>query len=155
MKGRKQQYGFTLMETVLSMAIIGILGAVAVFSFSNVNKAAEFDNACEQLVTDLELARQQAIKEQKPFTVEFTISSCSYQATGVENLNGTADITTDLMGPAFGVTGMDVNLENVADPTITFDEKGNVTNFGQIYLYQDSRTIIVSVNSRGQIEISE
>ena len=115
MKRSGHSGGFTLMETVLAMAIIGMLAAVAVFSFSNVNKSAEFQNAGDQLLTDLELTRQQAIKEQKPYTVAFSIANSSYEAIGVPDLDGATDITTDLSAAAFGVTGMDLNLQNVVD----------------------------------------
>lgn len=151
----RKSLGFTLLETVLAVAVIGVLTAVAVFSFSGVNKSAEFNNAGERLVADLELTRQQAIKEQKPYTVSFNISQVAYGATGVEALDGSSNIYTELTGIAFGVMGMDITLDNVADPTITFDEYGNVANFGDIVLYQDSRMITISINSRGQIEISE
>jgi prepilin-type N-terminal cleavage/methylation domain-containing protein len=55
---------FTLMELLIVLAIMGLLAAIALPAMKGLQKSNTIANATQQLISDLALARQTAIREQ-------------------------------------------------------------------------------------------
>jgi len=64
--GGRRQRGFTLLELMMAIAVIGILAAVAVPSFITFRLNSRMTSAANDLLTDLNAARSEAIKRQRP-----------------------------------------------------------------------------------------
>lgn len=63
--------GFTLLETVVVLAIVGVILAVALPSYSNYTSNQRTLAAARTLRADLGVARQEAVTRRAPVTVSF------------------------------------------------------------------------------------
>lgn len=68
----KRQMGFTLPEIAITLAISGILTAMAVPSFTGMLERRKLVSAAEAIESDLRWARGEAIKQNTAVTVAFT-----------------------------------------------------------------------------------
>jgi type IV fimbrial biogenesis protein FimT len=64
--GTKHQSGFTLIELMVTVAIIAILAALALPSFNTLLRTWQRDNATNAFAGDLQQARSQAIRSGRP-----------------------------------------------------------------------------------------
>lgn len=64
--------GFTLIELLITIAVAGILGAIAVMNAPGMLDSYRVRGAGRQLYSDMQMARLRAIKEGKEWAVEFS-----------------------------------------------------------------------------------
>ena len=64
--------GFTLVEILITIALIGILSAMAALTIPGMMDSYKVRGAARQLYSDMQMARLRAIKEGKEFAVEFS-----------------------------------------------------------------------------------
>lgn len=67
--------GFTIVELLVSLAIIGIVAGFAVQSMSGSYSSNKVSGLAERIQTDLVWARTQAILKSKPVTMKFSATS--------------------------------------------------------------------------------
>lgn len=81
----KRRYGFTLVELMVTITIIGILVTVGVAGYSRFNQTQTLRTAANDLKNNLRLAQNKALSQQKPSGCtclsgyQVVISSSSYQ----------------------------------------------------------------------------
>lgn len=97
---RKLVGGFTLIELMIVMVIIGIMTAIAAPNFMEYMKSRRLSGAATQLYVDLMNARAQAVSQNNKVIVAL-ISNNSYQI--IRDLNGNGVVDT-------GETGVTKNI---------------------------------------------
>lgn len=142
------QTAFSLVELVISMAIIAILASVSIISFSHMLNSSQLDNAAKRLVADLKLTKHQAIRDQATYTFEINPTNQSYQAPGVKDLAGTDSIYLD-MDPTTSIT---LSLIDPGNNTIQFNPQGRVNNYGNIILTNGDQKKTITITPGGQID---
>lgn len=91
--GRGRPRGFTLIEMVAVIVLIGIIAAVVTFSFSKSLTAAKVQAASRDLVAALRYTRGQAIVKGEQKVLSLDIEKNSYQAPG----RGSIDLPKEMV----------------------------------------------------------
>lgn len=93
---KRSQNGFTLLEVMVVIVIIGIMIGIATPNFMEYLKSRRLSGATMQVYVDLMNARQQAISENNKVIVELTTNN-SYRI--IRDLNGNGAIDAGETGP--------------------------------------------------------
>jgi prepilin-type N-terminal cleavage/methylation domain-containing protein len=107
--------GFTLIEMLLVVAIMGILTTIGGFAFSQYQQKSAVENQTRRLYADLVGLRSRALFEKRPRTVRVAATSYSLYSSDVVTVNPVS--TTMLKAP--------INQSSAADTT--YDTCGMTT----------------------------
>jgi len=156
----KQSLGFTLLELMIVVAIVGVVASIAVPAFQDTLERNRLKEVAEGLKSDLQRMRAQTIKRSCNLQVTFdnasawnytifrTASTCNCPAGA--NCNETV-----VNGSQF--TGISMSTATIADSTSDlFDfRRGSVlpSNSGNIQFNSTSRSVKVVVSQTGRIRI--
>lgn len=88
---KQELYGFSLIEAMVVVAIIGILAAIAVPSYQSMIERNRLKEAAEALKSDMQFARTEAIKRSSDLRLTLIASTWCY---GIDNGNTACDCTT-------------------------------------------------------------
>ena len=117
-----QQKGFTLIELIIVMGIMGILATIAVPTFQNYIRNQNLKTAARGITSDFFATREKALSENVRYRITFDQASNSYTIAG-----GTAagapyvDQQTKLMTSYASYIKVD------ADQVVFFQTRGTVT----------------------------
>ncbi len=149
--------GFTLVELLMVITILVIVAAIVI---PNIGSAADAQamSAARALASDLELARNLALKTTQPHTVLFSDDLQSYKVVadyGAESYTSAEAIAHPVVsGKPFEVTlsarsGMGaVTVASVSfggDDYVTFNELGEPSSAGGVTVQAGDRQILVTV----------
>jgi general secretion pathway protein H len=125
--------GFTLIELIFVIALIGIMAALALPSFKDWYQNATYKEAARDIASTLRDARARAIGQNVQHRVEFAIAGKSYQmirgnrAFGSDNWTDVVQGPVDLAGKGISLkSGTDCN--NDTDVIVTFNPNGTSTS---------------------------
>ncbi|PHS72766.1 MAG: hypothetical protein COB22_04085 [Cycloclasticus sp.] len=164
---RNTQKGFTLIELIITVVILGILVALAAPSMFEILERRKLKGAAESFQVDLMFAKTEAIKRNTPVRIQFkfdtvdpsqwcygikvnaacdclTANSC--EVDGVEKVVNRSDYGNNVLitGNAVGFAGGIVSFTPLRGQTIA----GNAT-----FSLADGAEIKVSTNIRGRTTI--
>jgi prepilin-type N-terminal cleavage/methylation domain-containing protein len=90
-RGNRGQRGYTLIEALVAVAIIGMISLVAVPNFMSYYRAGRIKASLRQLTTDIRAARQVAVSEQGCSMISFAAgaeSNRTYEIYGARYVAG-------------------------------------------------------------------
>jgi prepilin-type N-terminal cleavage/methylation domain-containing protein len=151
--------GFTLLETLAVVSVVGILVAVSIPMATSFNQSTGVRAAAKQLAEDLWFARQKAIATSVPYSLEFDADESTYllfkddgNGDPANRANGRCDsgeevVRTRGLGPKFALSDVDLD----PDDCVIFVPKGmlkNGTSGGHVTIATDddderTRTVVV------------
>jgi len=132
-KAGKHGRGFTIVEAVLVMTIIGIMASIALPRYAGFVAREQVQAAARRVVTDLALAQRQARTSSASRSVVFDVAAGTYTLTGISDPDrrsstyrvslGDEPYRARIVSAAFG-----------ADATIIFDGFGTPDSNGSVVI---------------------
>jgi type IV fimbrial biogenesis protein FimT len=148
---RCRQQGVTLLETMITLTIVGILVSVAVLLYVGQVPQARLNGAARQVMSDLMLARRQAVSRSQQVRVYFPDDQqykICYDANGdgmVTDCEGNA-AAKDIQATYDGVT-ISANQNPVFHP------RGTVSPMATITVKNATGSRDITISSAGRIRI--
>jgi len=157
------QNGFTLIELMITIAIMGVLMSIAAPSFQSIILGARLTSASNAMVSALQLARSEAIKQNKTVIVE-PLSSNNWQSgwqVFVDTAgNGIYDPATDTLLTMFDAVNSSVTV-NSSSNSIFYEATGRLpSGVSSSVIFctnadnQDFRAVVITLTGRVHVETS-
>lgn len=141
--GRMQSKGFTLIELMVTLVILGIFAAIAVPSMSNLIESNRVQGATEELLSQLQYARGEAVIRNRVVTVENTSGANGNWSNGLRIFASASRVpntaynqTND--GPALrehpGLNQAGLTLNSNANRYLSFRPNGSLATAAEILI---------------------
>lgn len=138
--------GFTFIEIIVVVLIMGILTAIVIPRYSEAVRAYRVDLAAERIAADLRLAREHAMTGSTSETVNFDIGTNSYSIPGLPDMNHPGQThSVTLSSPPHQCTLMFADFSGA--PTISFDLYGTPTSGGSVVIGIGTYTKTITVEA--------
>lgn len=152
-KKTDNQLGFSLIELIIVVAIIGIMGTIAASTFQSYVNNSNLRTAARDLASDMANTKQRAVSEGLTYRMTINTGNNSYTIEQ-GNAAGTAfTVLTTKRPTAFGAN-LTINSTNYASNIIYLRPRGT-TSAGNIVL-QNSRgsTATITSNITGRTHVA-
>ena len=146
----KQSKGFTLIELMIVIAVLGILGTMATFSFQRYVTNANLKTAAREIMTDMSLCKQKAMSEGIQYRLTFTVGSDQYAISAAPFSSSQTKSLAQ-----FGA-GMSVQSVNFTSGQVIFLPRGTLSsNTGTVVLVNSrNSTATITVNITGRTYVA-
>lgn len=156
--GRFNEKGYTLVETMVVLAITASLSMMGVATFSTQIAHNHLTDAGRQIISDLRLIRQKAVTEGVSGQIRFSPEGGKYILTeGERTLPPQVRFGLREGVPPLPDTVLPEDGISFRENTVTFQPNGTMMGLGgTIYLTNDSvhnETIAISVITTGRVKI--
>jgi prepilin-type N-terminal cleavage/methylation domain-containing protein len=146
----RKKHGFTLVELLVIIAILGIIAGIAIPSYVSWMPSFHLKNATRDIISNLRLAKLEAIKRNTNCAVTINTGANTYN---IDLLNKTVSLADYKSGVSF------TNVTSTTTGIITFSRQGMATfdvsdgGTSKIYLTNSKHTTTheIDVNGVGTI----
>lgn len=151
--------GFTLIELMVSVAIMGVMVGGGVFYMNRVNSLQKIDSAREELISNLREARNLAITNQKPigFTDLVTEIYVDLKPNGLLEVKPNS-VTEEIKYSSKNIADVNIDI-GITNGPIRFEMyTGKLMGSGSIEIIISSKELtsaedkVISINSSGLID---
>lgn len=152
---KQKNRGFTLLELMIAIAIVGIITSIAVPSFQNTLERNGLKEAAESLKSDLMFARTEAIKRSTDLNVSIDINGTSW-CYGIDDDATSCDCTSSGSCAIKTVNGsqfQDTSLTAGTDIDVTFQFRRGTASANGATINSDNYSARVVVSNLGRIRI--
>lgn len=162
------QTGLTMIELLMTIAIIGILASVAVPSFSSTSAAQQVTGAAEKIRLDMLFARSEAMKQNKNIYLSFSTGSnwcygftdtgaaCTCSTANSCKINNADKAVKSAQFKNISLTtagSLTLNGANFDPARGGVKKSGTAINNGSITITQDGASATIMLNVLGRASI--
>ncbi len=135
----KEKSGFTLIELIITIAILGTLASIMIPAFSVWLPGYRLKSAARDVFSNMQLAKLEAIKRNQNCSVTMDTGNDKYtvQCLGKTVLLSDYDNTVTFQGPGTGY---------ITTATITFSSRG-LCNIGNVYITNDIHSAYYNIQT--------
>lgn len=144
-----RQAGFTLVEMLVSLSILGVMSGLAVTGWAGYAAAANHTGARNDIVSALRAANQRALAEAKPYCVSFDIAAGTWttrrlSCTGaiVKGPEGVQSGRVSLLDAGF------IQSDSNVRPEVLFTPRGTASK-GSIKVARDGSSKVYTITVEG------
>ncbi len=143
---RRGRQGFTLLELVMVIAIMGIVAAIAVPRYGQASARYRIDVAARRIVQDLALASRQARNAGASRTLAFNAAASQYTISNLSGLDRAAQsYQVNLLAEPYCSRVDSANFGG--DVTIIFNGFGQADSGGQVVLKSGNLTRTITLDA--------
>ena len=140
--------GFTLLEIIMTLALLTIVGAIAYPSYSRMTANGNLRNAARDITGDMANLKERAMAQNTQFDMVFNVGGNTYTYPGLAAGKTPASFGRDirLTGTAFG-----------GGSTITFTTRGTLSQGGNVVLANgrgSTATITCNLSGRTYVQFN-
>lgn len=147
--------GFTLIEMMIVIAVIGILSAVSLFGWMGYQNNVNLRTAASEVMSDIASSRQRALSEGIQYCIQFADGSPNYSINATSCTAPTQTQAKNLTN--FG-SGLSVSNTNFNSDRVSFLPRGTLSsNTGTIVLTNSrnsTATIIINITGRAYVSFT-
>ncbi|MDQ5987676.1 MAG: hypothetical protein CSYNP_03421 [Syntrophus sp. SKADARSKE-3] len=151
-KSIKTQQGFSLVELIIVIGLIGILGAVAISSFRGYRDNSNLRTAARDIATDIAATRGRAMSERVQYRIQFTTTNNTYGIWQCDDAGNNCVLlqtkTPTVFGTASGLTLANPNFGG--GTIISFFTRGTLSQGSVQVVNGRNSTATVTVNPTGR-----
>ncbi|ATX82595.1 MSHA pilin protein MshA [Mariprofundus ferrinatatus] len=136
------QYGFSLLEMIIVIVIVGVMSSVAIPAFSSWKEKQSVRSASQSLLSHMKQARVQAVAENRSVSLSFTSTGYTYDA----DLSGSCG---QCSAQAVSLGQYSSKLSLSPTTTRTFTSRGTA-NAGTITITAGTTSQAISLNIIGR-----
>jgi type II secretion system protein H len=145
--------GFTLVELMIVIAIIGILSAVSLYGWLGYQNNVNLKTAAGEVMADIASCKQRSVSEGVNYCIQFTDGSPNYSINASSCTTPTQTQAKNLT--SFG-SGLTVSTTNFTLDRVSFIPRGT-SSFGDINLRNSKNstaTITINVTGRAYVKFT-
>lgn len=147
----RRTHGFTLVELMIVVALMGILSAIAVPNIMGQMPRYRLNGAARQVMSDLLSARMEAVSQNNEFRILF-LDSKRYTILNDADNDGSSDAGETTETKDLSTDYSDVSIAANNDPV--FQPRGTASNLATITLTNSAGTRNISISSTGRVKIN-
>jgi type IV fimbrial biogenesis protein FimT len=159
MFANSKQNGFTLLEMMVTIAVMAIITTTVVPGFNSMREKHKIRGAAETIASDLQLARSEAIKTNQSVSLSISGNGTTNWCYGINdtggcncNVNNACQVDGTTVRVASNNDFSNTNLTtNFASQTATFDPNRGTTNSGTTTLTANGKTVKIFISAIGRI----
>lgn len=147
MRPRTRQAGFTIIEMMTALALLGVLVAAAVPSFQSTMARARLEGAVNLLAIDLQYTRSESVRRRTTATLTAAVGGDSYTITYVDPSDSASTLTLKTVA-------MPSDVSVSATGAVTFSSLRGLGN-ARTFTLTSSRTseqLQVATNAAGRVQ---
>lgn len=139
----KSNSGFSLLELMIVTGLLGIIFAIASFSYQRYVNNENLRTAARELVSDFNTMKQKAATTSvsamdTTYTIDFNMPANQYTMNAITNMGKAAEAKTVMQTKTLGSFGSDITFNRIpgggSTSTLIFLQRGTFSGFDTIEL---------------------